>query len=118
MDLFKRNWLPSWPVVPPRLWLTVAGGVVAGLSIIFRMEIWPHQPKAEMWSWVVLGVLVPAGGIQVIRVLRVWRREYRGPGWVRLLMWGAVLPVCVAVALLIIGFAFLLCFNLGSITQD
>lgn len=118
MNANKWNWLPLWPVVPPRLWLTAAATAGVGLSIVFRMEIWPHHPKAHLWSWIVLGLLVLAGGLQVIKVLRIWLREYRGPGWMRLLLWGAVLPAYVVVALLIIWFAFFICFNLGGITQN
>ncbi|MEL5995962.1 hypothetical protein AAFH49_17235 [Hymenobacter segetis] len=111
----KWNWLPQWPVVPPRLWLTAAATIIAGLGIIFRMEIWPHHPKAHLWNWIVLGLLLQAGGIQVIRVLRAWLQECHGPGLIRIMLWGATLPVYVAVALLVIGFAFFICFNLGSI---
>ncbi|WP_216680164.1 hypothetical protein [Hymenobacter siberiensis] len=88
----KRSWLPPWPVVPPRLWLTAAAIVVAGLSIFFENEIMPNHHKAQLWSWVVLGALVQVGGVQLLRVLRAWLRAYHGPGVVRLLMWGIVLP--------------------------
>ncbi|MGY3088950.1 hypothetical protein ACVWYF_001990 [Hymenobacter sp. UYAg731] len=118
MSLYNRNWLPPWPVVPSRLWLTAAATVMVGLSIVFRMEIWPHHPKAHLGSWIVLGLLMQAGGIQVIRMLRVWLREYRGPIWVRLLMWGTVLPVYGAVVLLIVGFILFTCFSLGSVAMD
>lgn len=118
MNSNNRNWLPLWPVVSPRLWLTAAATVIAGLSLFFQEEIWSHQATAERWSLMLLALLLLAGGIQVIMMLRVWLREYRGPVWMRLLMWGAVLPVYGAVVLLTMGFVFLLCFNLGGITQD
>lgn len=87
MNLNNRNWLPMWPVVPLRLWLTAAAGVVAGLSVYFQQEIWLHHPKAVLWGWVVLGTLAQAGGVQLLSVLRAWLRSYRGPRMVRLLMW-------------------------------
>jgi hypothetical protein len=110
MDSSNRNWLPPWPVVPPRLWLTAAGGVVAGLSVVFQREIWPHHPKAEIRSLIVLGLLVQAGGIQLIRVLMAWLRTYQGPRWAQLIMAFAVFPVCFAVALLLLGVFLLTCF--------
>lgn len=114
MDSFNRNWLPPWPVVPARLWLTAAGGVVAALSVIFQREIWPHHPKAERWSLIVLGVLVQGGGIQLIKVLMAWRRAYQGPRWGQLLMACAVFPACFAGALLLLGVFLVTCFGLLS----
>lgn len=118
MNASKWNWLPQWPVVPPRLWLTAAATIIAGLSLLFEKEIWSPKATAELWSFMLLVFLMPVGGIQLIRMLRVWQREYRGPGWMRLLMWGAILPVYGAVLLLILGFALILCFSLGNIRMD
>lgn len=118
MNVPNRNWRPQWPVVPPRLWLTVAATVIAGLSLFFQQEIWSHKPTAELWTLIVLGLLMQFGGAQVIGMLRVWLREYRGPGWMRLLMWATVLPIYVAVSLLALGFALFLSVGLGSITMN
>ncbi|MBH8568705.1 hypothetical protein KB206_07425 [Microvirga sp. STS02] len=115
MSFLIRSWLPQRPVVPPKLWLTAAAAIIAGLGIIFRMEIWPGHPKAHLWNWIVLGILLQAGSIQLIKMLRSWVRQYHGPGLVRLLLWGAVLPVYGVAGLLIAGFALFVCFNLGSI---
>lgn len=114
MDLSNHNLLPPWPVVPPRLWLTAAGGAVAGLSVIFQREIWLHHPKAERWSLIVLGVLVLGGGIQLIKVLLAWLRAYQGPQWAQFLMACAVFPACFAVALLLLGVFFATCFGFAS----
>lgn len=111
MKSSNRNWLPQWPVVPPRLWLTAAGGVVAGLSVLFQQEIWPHHPKAELWSGLTLAVLVQAGGIQLIKVLMNWLREYQGPRWMHFIMTCAVFPACFAVALLLLGTCLLTCIG-------
>ncbi|WP_460616590.1 hypothetical protein [Hymenobacter ruber] len=118
MSLYNRNWLPPWPVVPPRLWLTAAATIIVGLSIIFRMEIWPHHYRVQEWSCIVLGLLLQAIGVQVINMLMAWLRDYRGPGWMRLLMWGAILPIYGAVVLLIVVFVLFTCFSLGSIRMD
>ncbi|MFC6224063.1 hypothetical protein ACFP2F_12505 [Hymenobacter artigasi] len=110
----KRNWLPPWPVVPPRLWLTAAATMVVGLSIIFENEIMPNHPKAQLWSWVVLGVLVQVGGVQVLSMLRAWLRAYHGPGVVRLLMWGIVLPAYVVLSPLLLFTCVFTCYGLVS----
>ncbi|WP_460609055.1 hypothetical protein [Hymenobacter terrigena] len=118
MNANKWNWLPPWPVVPPRLRFTAAGVVVAGFSIHFQNEIWPHYAKAQQWSWIVMGLLLEAAGVQIIQLLTAWVRGYRGPVWAPLLMWGIVLPIYGVVALMMLGFVPFLFFGLGSITQD
>jgi hypothetical protein len=114
MDLFNRNWLPTWPVVPPRLWLTAAGVALVGLSVIFQQEIWPLHPKAGLWSLIVLGVLVQGGGIQLITVLIVWLRAYQGPRLGHFIMACAVFPACFAGALLLLGIFFATCLGFAS----
>lgn len=111
MELYNRNWLPQWPVVPPRLWLTAAGGVVAGLSLLCQQEIWPHHPKAELWGWLALGFSVQIIGIQTINVLMAWLRAYHGPRWMQLIMACAVFPACFTVALLLLGICLLMFFG-------
>lgn len=114
MKVSNRNWLPPWPVVPPRLWLTAAGGMMAGLSLLFQQEIWPYHPRAGLWGWLALGLLVQAVGIQLIRVLMGWLRAYTGPRWVQLVMAGVVYPACFAMGLLLLGLCVLTCVLLVS----
>lgn len=117
MSATKWSWLPPWPVVPPRLWLTLAASVVVGLSIFFQEEIWPHRPLAKMGSWVVLGLLMQVGGIQLIRGLWAWVGEYCGPRWMQFMLVSAVLPVCFVVALvLLVVFLLLGCGLVSSLS--
>ena len=112
MRASQWNWLPPGPVVPPRLWLTAAAGTLAGLSILFQQEIWPHHPRAELWGWLVLSVLVQAICIQVIKVLVRWLRACTGPCWAQFVMACVVFPACFAMALLLLITFLLMCFGL------
>ena len=110
----RWSWLPPWPVVPPRLWLTAAATVVVSLSIFFENEIMPNHHKAQLWVWVVLGALVQVGGAQVLSMLRTWLRVYHGPGVVRLLMWGIVLPAYIILSPLLLVTCIFTCCGLVS----
>lgn len=114
MNSYNRNWLPPWPVVPRRLWLIAAGGVVAGLSVYFQQEVWPQHPKAEAWGCLALSLLVQVGAFQLIVVLMGWLRAYIGPRWAQLIMTGVVFPACFALGLLLLGLCVLTCVLLVS----
>ena len=109
--------LPPWPVVPARLWLTGAGAGLALLSLIFRQEIWPSHPQAQLWSWATLILLVQAGGIQAIGVLWRWPAAYAGPGWMRLLVHGVAWAAGIGIAILLLLLLLLSCVLLPGLPQ-
>ena len=111
-------WLPPWPQVPPRLWLTGVALVVVSLSLSFNREIWPQHLLAAPWSRVLLGVLLQAAGIQIIAMLRAWREACAGPGWVRLLLWCGVMAVGLGITVLLAVAFLFTCFNLGYVLQS
>ena len=94
-----KHFLPHWPEVPPRLWLTGAGIALAGLSLQFEQEIWSHSPRAMFWTWVALTLLLLAGGLQIIGVLLRWPIRYSGPRWLRFALGCLSLALGLGVAL-------------------
>ncbi|UOQ99114.1 hypothetical protein MUN81_06375 [Hymenobacter sp. 5317J-9] len=102
-----RHLLPHWPEVPPRLWLTAAGIVLAGLSLWFEQEIWRETEPARFWTWVVLTLLLLAGGLQTIGVLLRWPASYNGPRWLRLALGCAALALGLGVALITLALCLL-----------
>lgn len=105
--MWGRNVLPPWPVVPPRLWATLAGCGLVLLNLAFEREIWWQHPQAGRWSWAVLCGLLLAVGAQTIPVLWRWPDAYRGPALLRPLFSLAtvVLSVAIAVVLPVLLFA-------------
>lgn len=73
----------SWPQVSVRLWGTLLLGAVAGLNLIFKVEIWPYTPLAgAFWAralWVALVLAGPQAGLCGWH----WLRGYQGPGLLR-----------------------------------
>jgi len=102
-----KYFLPHWPAVPARLWLTGAGVALAGLSLLFEQEIWPNSPQAAFWTWVVLTLLLLAGGLQTIGVLLRWPMSYSGPRWLRLALGCVALALGLGVALVTLLLSFL-----------
>ena len=84
-----KHWLPPWPVVPPRLWATAVGAVLAVFSLVFQRELWPHTPGAVAASGAMLLLALVAAGPQVAAVLWRWPAAYAGPRWLRVLFWAA-----------------------------
>jgi hypothetical protein len=107
MWLLLKSWLPSWPVVPPRLWLTVAIVVLASLNLLFKVEIWPNTPSAaQLLRWMLvlsLMTVVP----QLIWVLWHWSAVYGGP-WVLGLLFRMAM-ICVIGLLLLMEVVFIVC---------
>jgi hypothetical protein len=73
------------PAFGPRLWLTLATGVVGGLNLVFYSEIWPHTPAARPLLSALLWLVVLALPPQLLWWVWRWLRAYTGPGWLRLL---------------------------------
>lgn len=94
------RWLPPWPVVPPLLWATAAVAALAVLSLALRRELWPHTPRAEFASEVVLLGALVAAGPQAARVLWAWPLAYAGPRWLSMLF--AIGARAAAVGLLVL----------------
>lgn len=95
-----KNALPTWPTVPPRLWLTAAGMGLAGLSLWFKQEIWPTSPHAGLWAWVAITLLVGVAGWQAVRVLLAWPFTYDGPHWLRFLIGCVALAAGIGIAII------------------
>lgn len=95
-----KSGLPPWPLVPPRLWLTVAGVGLAGLSLWFKEEIWPNRPHVGLWAWAAITLLVGAAGWQAVRVLLAWPFTYDGPRWMRFLLGCVALAVGIGIAII------------------
>ncbi len=93
--------LPPWPVVPPRLWATLAGCGLAVLSLVFEREIWWQHPQARSWGWALLCGLLLAAGAQTIPVLWQWPDTYQGPALLRPLFRLATIIGSIAIAVLL-----------------
>ncbi|MBJ6111571.1 hypothetical protein JAO73_21295 [Hymenobacter sp. BT523] len=102
-----RHLLPHWPEVPARLWVTAAGIAVAGLSLWFEQEIWQEPEPARFWTWVVLTLLLLAGGLQTIGVLLRWPATYRGPRWIGFALGCVSLALGLGVALITVALCLL-----------
>lgn len=73
--------LPPWPVVPPRLWLTITIIVLASLNLIFKEEIWPNTPHAALVGDGILLLTLLVAIPQIIWMLWTWPAAYTGPWW-------------------------------------
>ena len=82
---------PPLPPVSPRLWFTAVGVGLAGLSLCFQRELWPHQPQAPLWSAALLVALLLWGWFQGQQLLLRWVDAYAGPRWMRFLLKAAAL---------------------------
>lgn len=100
MNSYIKSILPAWPVVPARLWLTLAGVGLAMLSLVFRAELWATTPHAESWNWSVLLLMLLASWLQTLPVVWGVSLTYTGPWWMRLLL--------MLVAVSFVGFSILL----------
>lgn len=104
-----RRLLPRWPVVPTRLWLTVALGLLAVANLMFRAEVWPHTPGAEPVAWTSLLLTATACLFQVAAVLNQWMKSYAGPRWAQMglrlcimPLWAGCLVAAVMLAIMVV----------------
>ena len=77
----RAEWLPPWPVVPPRLWATAGVAALALASLVFERELWSSPRRAAPVGVAVLLLALVAAGPQVAQVLWRWPAAYAGPRW-------------------------------------
>lgn len=114
MKRYLRSLLPAWPVVPTRLWLTLAGAGLTGLSLCFKAELWPSTPRAAEWSGVVLAILVLVGWCQGLQVAWNMTRSYAGPWPIRFFLQLAVAGIFGVSAVLLPILLLIMLFATGA----
>lgn len=80
----RAEWLPPWPVVPPRLWATAGVAALALASLVFERELWSSPRRAAPVAVLLLALV--AAGPQVALVLWGWPAAYAGPRWLGTLL--------------------------------
>ena len=74
----------GWPQVSAQLWATLSLGMLAGVNLIFKAEVWPHTPLAGAFWKRTLWVALVLAGPQLWLCGWRWLRGYQGPGGLRL----------------------------------
>lgn len=98
----------GWPQVSAQLWATLSLGMLAGVNLIFKAEVWPHTPLAGAFWTRTLWVALVLAGPQLWLCGWRWLRGYQGPGGLRLALTagylgGSVLALLLWLAVLVGG---------------